>query len=130
MSFDNLTVEHGALGSKSARVTNVPDSIKKLIANAWQHTQEHPEQFHIVRLGSKEERDQFHLFAKAAAKQHTPVLDYRKLPRPAEKDESIAYFTLRELTPDTPRPGRKPGNPGNDEDKAETPDDARELANA
>lgn len=110
MSFDNLALEHGMLGSKSASVVNVPESIVKLIDMAWQHSAEHPDQFHRVTCADKAQRDEFHLYAKAAARQHDPVLDYRKLPRPGERDENVAFFTLRLLTPDTPRPGRKASN--------------------
>lgn len=112
MAFESLsaeTMEHGSLGSKSANISNVPEPVTKLIDAAWQHTQQHPDQFHKVTLTNKAERDEFHLYGKAAAKAHDPVLDYRKLPRPGERDENVAYFTLRVLTADTPRPGRKPG---------------------
>lgn len=112
--LDTATMEHGSLGSKSANITDVPEPITKLIDAAWNHTREHPDQFHKVTLGSKALRDEFHLYGKAAAKEHDPVLDYRKLPRPGERDENVAYFTLRVLTADTPRPGRKPAT-------AETP---------
>lgn len=111
MAFDTLSaesMEHGSLGSKAANISKIPETVVKVIDMAWQHTQDHPDQFHKVTLANKAERDEFHLYGKAAAKAHDPVLDYRKLPRPGERDDNIAYFTLRLLTADTPRPGRKP----------------------
>lgn len=111
MAFENLAVEnveHGTLGSKSANITNVPEPVTKLIDACWQHSKDHPDQYHKITLATEAERDEFLLYAKAAAKAHDPVLDMRKLPRPGEKDQNVAYFTLRQLTPDTPRPGRKP----------------------
>lgn len=125
MAFDKLSTDaltHGSLGAKSANVTEVPEVITKLIQAAWKHQQSHANQYHQVKLSDKGERDEFHTYAKAAAKAHEPELDYRKLPRPGA-DESVAFFTLRKVTPDMVRPGRKPGNNGNAEntEKEETP---------
>lgn len=105
-----LTLGTGTLGSKTSAITTVPDEYVKLVDEAWNIAKDHPNKFFHVDCGTVAARDEFHAFGKAAAKQHDPVLDYRKLPRPAEKDNGMAYFTLRELTSDTPRPGRKPAD--------------------
>jgi len=116
-AFDNLQVETGTLGSKSAVVTEIPEGIVKLIDSSWNVVKERPGAFCKVNLSSKDDVAEFHLFAKAAAKAHKPVLDYRKLPKREGQPETQATFTLRLLTADTPRPGRPAAN-GNGTAKA------------
>ena len=108
-AFDDLQVETGTLGSKSATVTEVPEGITKLIDSSWSVVKDAPGRYCKVNLANKDDVAEFHIFAKAAAKAHDPVLDYRKLPRREGQPETQATFTLRLLTADTPRPGRPAG---------------------
>lgn len=94
--FENLEVKQ-VERTRAKDPTEVPEAVKNVIEQAWdaQVTEQLTNHAHVVQLTSKDEVDVFHKFARAAARQRSVPLSYRRLSRAGtHKVDTAAYFSI------------------------------------